>query len=58
MQMNLLLHHVVSDITAVTGMTIIRAIVAGERDPNVLASHRDRRCNPSVETVCQALSMP
>src|SRR6202051_1869741 len=54
-QMNLQLHHVLSDITGVTGMTIIRAIVAGERDPNVLASHRDRRCHASVETVCQAL---
>ena len=55
MQMNLQLHHVVSDITGVTGMAIIRAIVAGERDPNVLASHRDRRCHASVETMCQAL---
>jgi transposase len=54
-QMNLQLHHVMSDITGVTGMTIIRAIVAGERDPNVLATHRDRRCHASVETVCQAL---
>jgi transposase len=56
MQMNLQLHHVVSDITGVTGMCIIRAIVAGERDPSVLASHRDRRCHASVETLCQALS--
>jgi transposase len=55
MQMNLQLHHVVSDITGVTGMSIIRAIVAGEREPNVLASHRDRRCHASVETVCHAL---
>ena len=55
MQMNLQLHHVVSDITGATGMSIIRAIVAGERDPNVLALHRDRRCHASVETVCQAL---
>jgi hypothetical protein len=54
-QMNLQLHHVVSDITGVTGMTIIRAIVAGERDPNVLATHRNRGCHASVETVCQAL---
>ena len=53
--MNLQLHHVVSDITGVTGMTIIRAIVAGERDPNVLASHRERGCHASVETMCQAL---
>jgi hypothetical protein len=55
MQMNLQLHHVVSDITGVTGMNIIRAIVAGERDPNVLASHRERGCHASVETICQAL---
>ncbi len=40
-QMNLQLHHVVADITGVTGMAIIRAIVAGERDPMVLASYRD-----------------
>jgi transposase len=38
MEMNLQLHHVVSDITGVTGMKIIRAIVSGERDPGVLAS--------------------
>jgi transposase len=55
MQMNLQLHHVVTDITGVTGLSIIRAIVAGERDPNVLAAYRDRRCHASVETVCQAL---
>ena len=54
-QMNLQLHHVVSDITGVTGMLIIRAIVAGERDPAVLASFRDARCHASVETVRQAL---
>jgi transposase len=41
-QMNLQLHHIVSDITGVTGMRIIRAIVNGERDPDVLASYRDR----------------
>jgi hypothetical protein len=33
MQMNLQLHHVVTDITGVTGVAIIRAIVAGGRDP-------------------------
>jgi transposase len=32
-EMNLQLHHVVSDITGATGMHIIRAILAGERDP-------------------------
>ena len=39
-EMNLQLHHVVSDMTGVTGMRIIRAIVAGERDPAVLALSR------------------
>ncbi|WP_417604927.1 hypothetical protein [Primorskyibacter flagellatus] len=39
--MNLQLHHVVSDITAATGMRFIRAIVGGERDPEVLAAFRD-----------------
>jgi transposase len=54
-QMNLHLHHVVSDITGVTGMKIIRAILAGERDPHVLAQHRDRRCRQSLETIAKAL---
>jgi transposase len=54
-QMNLQLHHVVSDITGVTGMSIIRAIVEGERDPAVLASHHERGCHASVETMCMAL---
>jgi len=43
MEMNLQLHHVVSDITGVTGMKIIRAIVSGVRDQDVLASMRDVR---------------
>ena len=55
MQMNLQLHHVVSDITGVTGMSIIRAIVDGERDPHALAAHRERGCHASAETMCQAL---
>jgi transposase len=54
-QMNLQLHHVVTDITGATGMAIIRAIVAGERDPAVLAAHRDPRCHASKETISQAL---
>jgi transposase len=54
-QMNLQLHHVVTDITGATGMAIIRAIVAGERDPAVLATHRDPRCHASAETISQAL---
>jgi transposase len=54
-QMNLQLHHVVSDITGATGMAIIRAIVAGERDPTTLASYRDIRCHASIDTIRQAL---
>jgi transposase len=53
--MNLQLHHVVSDITGATGMRIIRAIVGGERDLNVLVSMRDRNCKSSVETIRAAL---
>lgn len=56
MQMNLQLRRVVTDITGVTGMKILRAIVAGERDPNVLAAFRDFRCKSSVETIRDALT--
>lgn len=56
MEMNVQLHHVVSDITGLTGMRIIRAIVAGERTPMTLAAMRDRRCKSSVETICAALT--
>ncbi|MDP9562653.1 hypothetical protein [Agrobacterium tumefaciens] len=50
-EMNLQFHHVVSDITGVTGMKITRAIISSERDPDVLASLRDVRCHSSVETI-------
>ena len=53
--MNLQLHHVVSDVTGVTGMRIVRAIVAGQRDPDALATMRDVRCKASTETVRAAL---
>lgn len=55
MEMNLQLHHVVSDITGATGMRIIRAIIAGERNPDVLAGFRDVRCHSSTETIRAAL---
>lgn len=55
MEMNLQLHHVVSDITGATGMRIIRAIVAGERDPDILAGFRDVRCHSSIETIRASL---
>jgi transposase len=54
-QMNLLLHNVVSDITGVTGLRIIKAILSGERSPQVLAGHRDERCRNSSETIAQSL---
>ena len=56
MEMNVQLHHVVSDITGVTGMKIIKAIVAGERNPHALAEMRDVRCHASVETIASALT--
>lgn len=56
MQMNVQLHHVVTDITGVTGMKIIRGIVDGDHDPCTLAKHRDVRCKESVETICEALT--
>ena len=55
-EMNLQLHHVIADITAATGMRIIRAILAGERDPKVLARLRDYRCHSSAETIEKALT--
>ena len=54
-QMNLLLHNVVSDITGVTGMKIIKAILAGERDPRVLARNRDAGCHNTAATIAKSL---
>lgn len=53
--MNLKLTQVVSDITGVTGMRIIRAIVAGERDPQALARMRYAGCAKSQEEIAKAL---
>jgi transposase len=55
-EMNLQLHHVVSDITGATGMRIIRAIIAGERNPAALAALRDTRCHSSADKIAQALT--
>jgi len=54
-QMNLLLDNVVTDITGKTGMTIIRTILQGERDPHKLAAYRDRRCKKSEQAIAQSL---
>jgi hypothetical protein len=56
MQMNVQLHHVVTDMTGATGMRIVRAIVEGERDPTKLANHRDPRCHASMEEIAAALT--
>lgn len=53
--MNIQLHHVVATITGVTGMKIIRAIVAGERNPETLAKMRDVRCKESFDTIRNSL---
>ena len=53
--MNLQLHHVLSDLTGVTGLAILDAILAGERDPAVLAQYRDPRLKASAETLAKAL---
>jgi transposase len=54
-QMNLQLHNVVADITGTTGMRIIKAILHGERNPDVLAAMRDARCKNSVATIARSL---
>jgi transposase len=54
-QMNVKLTEVVADITGLTAMSIIKAILAGERDPKALARLRDRRCQHSKETIALAL---
>ena len=50
MQMNVQLHHVVTDITGVTGLRIVRAIVVGERDPEILAQLSRRAAAARAET--------
>jgi hypothetical protein len=53
--MNLKLTAVLGDVTGVTGLRVIRAIVAGERDPQRLAKLRDRRCQHTAAEIAQAL---
>jgi len=53
--MNLKLTQVLGDVTGVTGLKIIRAMLAGERDPHTLAGLRDRRCKHTQEEIATAL---
>ena len=55
-QMNIQLDQVLTDITGETGMAILRAIVAGERDGLTLAQRRDPHCKSSQETLAKALT--
>lgn len=54
-QMNLHLHKVLSDITGVTGMNIIRAIVQGERNPRKLALMKEPGIKNSPDVIAKAL---
>jgi len=54
-QMNLHLHKVLSNVTGVTGMNIIRAIISGERNPEKLALMRERGVKNTPEAIAKAL---
>ena len=54
-QMNLQLHHVISDITGLTGLAIVDSILEGERNPFVLARLRHERIKASEEVIAKSL---
>lgn len=56
LQMNIQLSQAVSDVTGVTGQKIIRAILSGVRDPQVLAAEREPGCKKSEEEIAKALT--
>jgi transposase len=56
LQMNVQLSQAESDITGVTGLTLIRAILAGERDLQELAGMREPGCKKSAEEIGKALT--
>ena len=55
-EMNIQLTEVLTDVMGMTGQAIIRAIVAGERDPKALARHRDGRVKTKIEDIAKALT--
>jgi transposase len=55
-QMNVQVHHAVTDLTGKTGLSIVRAIIAGERNPAELAKLRDRRCRKSEAQIAEHLT--
>jgi transposase len=54
-QMNIQLHHVIGDIVGQTGLAIVDAILAGERDPSVLAKLRNDRIKASEAVIVKSL---
>src|SRR5246127_123580 len=54
-QMNIQLANVLSDVSGVTGQAIIKAILAGERNPHKLAEFRDPRVRASEEEIARSL---
>jgi transposase len=54
-QMNLQIHHVISDLAGTNGLAIMDAILAGERDPHKLAQLRNRHIQASEETIMKSL---
>lgn len=54
-QMNVQLGNVIADLVGATGQKIVRAIVAGERDPQVLAALRDVRTRASATQIANSL---
>jgi len=55
-QMNLQIHHVLSDITGISGMSIVEAIVAGQRDPVQLAGLCHAKVHADRQTVIKSLT--
>lgn len=56
LQMNIQLSQALSDVVGVTGQAIVRAIVAGERDPHQLAKLRNYRCKKDEKEIAKALT--
>ena len=54
-QMNLQIHNVISDLTGVTGLAILQAILQGERDGQKLAALKDHRIKASTDTIARSL---
>lgn len=54
-QMNVQLQHVIADITGVTGLAILEALLSGERDPVTLAKLKDGRIRANTDTIAKSL---